>query len=195
MLTVMVAFLTAGGVDQTANSTPAKVAYEALPKKFPGGPSFYTDESKDRGRVAAARVLAFARDHRDVPEAVEALGRVASHCLYSDSAGEAMTRIAKEYARSPDLARVIADVDKQYGDPFAPNEAMLRVVLRESPHLVIGGTASRDGEPFQRVLAEAPRATRATKGTAGPPRRTSTRRAFTPHGVRHHPTAGFSYTL
>ena len=70
------------------------------------------------------------------------LGWVASHCLFSASAGEAMATIAKEYARSPDLAPVLSGVDLKYGDPFAPNEAMLRVVRRDSPYSVVRGTAA-----------------------------------------------------
>jgi len=142
MLTLMLAFLTAGSGDQPANQTSTRAAYDTLLKEFPGGPSVYTNVPEARGRAVAARFLAFARDNRDAPEAVEALGWVASHCLYTDSAGEAMARIAKEYAGSPYLAPVLANVRLMYRDPFAPNEAMLRVMLRYSPHLIVRGTAA-----------------------------------------------------
>jgi thiol-disulfide isomerase/thioredoxin len=52
-----------------------------------------------------------------------------------------MATIATEYARSPDLAPVLSAVDLMYGDPFGPNEAMLRVVRRDSPYAVVRGTA------------------------------------------------------
>ena len=143
MLTLMLMYLIAGSADQPANQTAAGAAYEMLLKEFPGGPSEYANAPEERRRAVAARFFAFARDHRDAPEAVEALGWVASHFLFSrSSAGEAMARISKEYARSPDLAPVLAYVDLMYGDPFAPNEAMLRVVRRDSPYPVVRGTAA-----------------------------------------------------
>ncbi len=142
MVPLMLGFLTAGAVAQTSNQTPTKAAYEMFLKEFPGGPSEYINGHEDRGRAVAARFFAFARDHRDAPEAVEALGWVASHCLFSASAGEAMATIANEYARSPDLGPVLSGVDLKYGDPFGPNEAMLRVVRRDSPYSVVRGTAA-----------------------------------------------------
>jgi thiol-disulfide isomerase/thioredoxin len=142
MVPLMLGFLTAGAVAQNSNQTPTRAAYEMLLKEFPGRPSEYINRHEDRGSAAAARFFAFARDHRDAPEVVEALGWVASHCLFSDSAGEAMATIAKEYARSPDLGPVLSGVDLMYGDPFAPNEAMLRVVRRDSPYPVVRGTAA-----------------------------------------------------
>jgi peroxiredoxin len=142
MLTLILGFLTANGTAQPADQTPTRVTYEMLLREFPGGPSEYVNRLEDRGRAAAARFFAFACAHRDAPQAVEALGWIASHCLYSDSAGEAMARIAQDYARSPDLAPVLARLDSRYGDPFAPKEAMLRVVRRDSPHPVVRGTAA-----------------------------------------------------
>ncbi len=142
MVPLMLGFSTAGAVAQTSNQTPTRAAYERLLKEFPGGPSEYTNQHEDRGRRAAARFFAFARDHRDAPEAVEALGWVASHSLYSAFAGEAMATIAKECARCPNLAPLLSGVDLKYGDPFAPNEAMMRVVRRDSPYPVVRGTAA-----------------------------------------------------
>ncbi len=142
MLTLMLTYLIVGSADQPANQTPTKAAFEMLLSEFPERPVEYTNGPEDRRRAVAARFFAFARDHRDAPEAVEALGWVASHCLFSESAGEAMARIAKEYARSPGLAPVLAHVDSMYGDPFAPNEAMLRIVWKDSPYPVVRGTAA-----------------------------------------------------
>ncbi len=142
MVPLMRGFLTASAVAETSSQTPTRAAYEMLLKEFPGGPSEYNNRHEDRGHAVAARFFAFARDHGNAPEAVEALGWVAGHCLFSDSAGEAMATIAKEYARSPDVAPVLSGVDLMYGDPFAPNEAMLRVVRRDSPYPVVRGTAA-----------------------------------------------------
>ncbi len=79
MVPLMLGFLTAGAVAETSNQTPTRAAYEMLLKEFPGGPSEYINRNEDRGRAVAARFFAFARDHRDAPDAVEALGWVASH--------------------------------------------------------------------------------------------------------------------
>jgi hypothetical protein len=89
------------------------------------------------------------------------------------------------------------DLVQECGERWGVNIVWLEYnpTLPEKFEIVSHRTASRHGEPFERVLAEAPRATMATRGTVGPPRRTSTRRAPTPHGVRHHPIAGFSYIL
>ena len=55
-----------------------------LLKEFPGGPSEYINRNEDRGRAVAARFFGFARDRRDAPDAVEALGWVASHLKGAD---------------------------------------------------------------------------------------------------------------
>ncbi len=116
--------------------------YGALLKEFPGRAGAYIDQNEERGRAAAAQFFAFAREHRDAPEAVEALGWVASHRIFDADAGEAMTWIAKDHAKSSNLAAILRELDRLYGDPFGPHEAMLRVVLKDSPHLDVRGTAA-----------------------------------------------------
>ena len=142
MAMLLVALLLLGSDDDGTKPTANRMAFEMLRREFPGPAREYINRHEDHGLLASARFMAFAREHGDTPEAVEALGWVASHRVFTADAGKAMAWIAKDYSKSPDLSPILREVDRMYGDPFEPNESMLRSILKDSPHQEVRGTAA-----------------------------------------------------
>jgi len=139
-------------------ATTAAGRYQALLREYPGPTGDYINDHRDRGRAASRAFLDFAADQPDAPEAVEALGWVASHCVFTAEAGVALNALAATYAKAPNLAPVVARVDLMYGAPFAPAERLFRAALTDSPHRDVRGRATlaladelaarNKGEPF-----------------------------------------------
>jgi hypothetical protein len=137
------AFVVSAGIDCPAIPTVVdRTAYVALLKEYPDRPGDYINEGRARGKVAATKFFAFTRDHPETPEAVECLGWVASHCLYSDESIEALRWIARDYADRPNLAPILSELDRMYGGPFEAKESMLRAVRKGSPHPTVRGRAA-----------------------------------------------------
>jgi peroxiredoxin len=142
MLTSLIALLVLGwAADDGARPSDDRSAFEMLLKEFPGPAGRYI-RNDEQGRAASARFFAFASEHRDAPESLKALGWVASHRVFSADAGRAMAWIAKDYSKSPNLSPILLEIDLMYGDPFEPNESMLRTILKDTPHPEVRGTSA-----------------------------------------------------
>jgi thiol-disulfide isomerase/thioredoxin len=140
MLAAFLGFILSSCMQLGASSPKAR--YEALLKEYPGSEKNFISPHRGEGRVAAKAFLAFARDFHEAPEAVEALGWVANHCLFMDEAATAMDDLGQRHATASNLAPIIAQIDRMYGSSFPPAERMLRSILKDSPHHEVRGRAA-----------------------------------------------------
>jgi peroxiredoxin len=124
--------------DRTEPQTPGE-QYQALLKQYDGPTRQYVNNPK--AKAVSERFLKLAREHPDDPAAVDALGWVVTHTLFTPEAGAAMSLLARDQIGSEKLGPIIREIDTLYGGPFEPMATMLRAVAQSSPHRGVRGRA------------------------------------------------------
>ena len=129
--------------------------YEALVKEYDNAYAAFVDAinkagtDDDRERAAAQRpqeqnfaprFFALAEKHPDDPAAVDALTWIASQCMFSPEGEKALQILTSKHSRSHQIAAYVAAANR-YGEPFAPYEVFLRVVLKNNPNPKIQASA------------------------------------------------------
>jgi peroxiredoxin len=141
MLGLLILLPSLCGADQGKTQTPRE-RYEALLKQYDAPTSEYvTGRLKDKTKAISEQFLMLGRQHPGVSAAADALGWVVAHSVLSPEAGEAMSLLARDHAKSAKLASIIREIDELYGDPFEPIEKLCRVAMKASPHREVRGWA------------------------------------------------------
>jgi peroxiredoxin len=111
----------------------------------------YSGATTDEARMAAAlrrpqpqefapRFFALAEKHPEDPAALDALEWIASRCVFGPQAEKALGMIARDHGRSERIKDFCGQCGR-YGEPFPAYEAMLRAVLKDSPHREVKAAA------------------------------------------------------
>ena len=121
--------------------------YEAIIKEYDNAYAAFVDATnkagtdgdrekaaalRPRGQNFAPRIFALAEKHPDDPAAVDALTWIASQCLFAPEGEKALEILTSKYSRSQPIAAYVK-AGNRYGEPFAPYEEFLRVVLKNNP--------------------------------------------------------------
>lgn len=154
MRSVLVGMLALAAATGEAGESP-RGRYEALVREFDAAERAAAEAvaraTDDLGRMEASlrrpepdefapRFFALAEGHPDDPAALDALTWVASQCVFGAPAEKALGTIARDHARDGRLKDFCGQCSR-YGEPFAPYEAMLRAVMKDSPHRDVKGAA------------------------------------------------------
>jgi peroxiredoxin len=129
----VVAFATTHGLESPRGQYEALIKeYDAASKAAPRGP---------QPKEFAPRFFALAEAHPDDPAALDSLVWVASECVFGPEAERALGMIARDHGRSERLKDFCGECSR-YGEPFPAYEAMLRAILKDSPHRDVRGAAT-----------------------------------------------------
>lgn len=120
--------------------TAYKSALEALTKATDDQERMKAGLGRPQPGDFAPRFFAISEQHPEDPVALDALTWIASNCVFGPHAEKAMAMIARDHGRSERLKDFCGRCSR-YGEPFPPYEAMLRAILKDSPHRQVKGAA------------------------------------------------------
>lgn len=117
-----------------------KQRYEALLRQY-AKPRPYYGNNPEQGKAAAQSFFELARERPDDEVAADALGWVATNCLFQTQAGEAMKLLAEDHVDSERLVSFLQDIVQYYGAPFEPIEGLCRSAIDRSRRREVRGWA------------------------------------------------------